>query len=169
MSDELLLSKLLTSSVIIGIGATLAMDLWGILLQRILAIVPLNYALVGRWLANMPSGAFCHDNISMVKPVARESVIGWISHYLIGITFAAVFIISTGNTWLVDPSILPAILFGVLTVTFPFFIMQPCLGLGIAASKTPKPNVARLRSLLTHVVFGLGLYFTALLNVFFWE
>jgi hypothetical protein len=36
--------------------------------------------------------------------------------------------------------------------------MQPCLGFGIAASKTPKPNIARLRSLIAHFVFGLGLY-----------
>jgi hypothetical protein len=39
--------------------------------------------------------------------------------------------------------------------------MQPGLGLGIAASRTPQPNVARLRSLATHAVFGLGLYAAA--------
>ena len=44
----------------------------------------------------------------------------------------------------------------------PYLIMQPGLGMGIAASKTPKPNVARLRSLVNHTVFGLGLYLSAL-------
>ena len=29
---------------------------------------------------------------------------------------------------------------------------------GMAASRTPAPNAARLQSLLTHAVFGLGLY-----------
>jgi len=43
-------------------------------------------------------------------------------------------------------------------VVFPFFIMQPLLGLGIAASRTPKPTQARLKSLGTHAVFGVGLY-----------
>lgn len=41
--------------------------------------------------------------------------------------------------------------------------MQPGMGFGVAASKTPKPNVARLRSLAAHTVFGFGLYLAALL------
>jgi len=31
-------------------------------------------------------------------------------------------------------------------------------GTGIAASRTPRPAAARLQSLVTHGVFGLGLY-----------
>ena len=61
------------------------------------------------------------------------------------------------------PAILPAILIGIVTVVAPFFIMQPGMGLGIAASKTPKPNIARIRSLLTHFIYGIGLYLSALL------
>jgi hypothetical protein len=30
--------------------------------------------------------------------------------------------------------------------------------LGIAASKTPDPTATRLRSLVAHTVFGIGLY-----------
>jgi len=45
---------------------------------------------------------------------------------------------------------------------FPFFIMQPSFGLGIVASRTPKPTQARLKSLVTHTVFGIGLYVCAL-------
>jgi hypothetical protein len=76
-------------------------------------------------------------------------------------------IMSNGSGWLIDPSVLPAISFGLLTVVFPFFIMQPCMGLGIAASKTPQPNLARFRSLLTHLIFGFGLYiFAKLMSLF---
>jgi hypothetical protein len=50
---------------------------------------------------------------------------------------------------------------GIGTVAAPFFLMQPGMGAGIAASRTPRPNAARLQSLLTHAVFGLGLYITA--------
>jgi len=32
------------------------------------------------------------------------------------------------------------------------------MGAGIAASRTPRPGAARLQSLVTHAVFGLGLY-----------
>jgi hypothetical protein len=48
------------------------------------------------------------------------------------------------------------------TVLFPFLIMQPSLGLGVAASRTPNPMQARLKSLVTHTVFGIGLYLSAL-------
>lgn len=40
----------------------------------------------------------------------------------------------------------------------PFLLMQPGMGAGIAASRTPRPTIARLHSLLTHAIFGLGLY-----------
>jgi hypothetical protein len=49
-------------------------------------------------------------------------------------------------------------------VAAPFLLMQPALGAGIAAAKTPNPTAARLRSLMTHAVFGLGLYFAARLT-----
>ena len=46
------------------------------------------------------------------------------------------------------------------------FILQPAMGLGIAARRAPNPAMARLHSLVAHVVFGLGLYLTALAGVF---
>ena len=55
----------------------------------------------------------------------------------------------------------PAGLSGV-TVAFPFFILQPCLGFGIAGSKTPSPVTTRMKSLAAHAAFGVGLYVCAL-------
>ena len=49
-------------------------------------------------------------------------------------------------------------LVGIASLAAPFLVMQPAMGYGIAASRTPKPAAARLRSLTTHAVFGLGLY-----------
>jgi len=161
MIEELL--NFITNSVIIGVGATVVMDLWALMLQRFLGIIPLNYALVGRWIAYMPRGVFCHRNITTVKPVAAELAVGWIVHYLIGIGFAALLLMLTDNEWLSSPSIMPAIIFGIVSVTMPYFIMQPCMGFGLAAAKTPKPISARLRSLQTHFIFGLGLYCAAVL------
>ena len=76
--------------------------------------------------------------------------------------FALVFVVFTSGDWLARPTVLPALLFGIGTVVFPFFIMQPSFGLGIAASRTPNPRQARLKSLVTHIVFGVGLYVCAL-------
>lgn len=166
MNEELLLSNIIFNAIIIGIGATLVMDFFALFQQRFFAIVPLNYALVGRWLIYIRKGVFRHKNILLTQPVHMESVVGWFAHYGIGMIFAGIMIVFTGNNWLIEPAIAPSIVFGILTVIFPYFLMQPCLGLGIAAAKTPKPNVARIRSLIAHTVFGLGLYLSALVNSF---
>jgi hypothetical protein len=38
------------------------------------------------------------------------------------------------------------------------------MGAGVAARRTPRPGAARLQSLVTHAVFGLGLYTAAWLQ-----
>jgi hypothetical protein len=57
---------------------------------------------------------------------------------------------------------MPALIFGIVTVAIPFFIMHPSFGLGLASSRAPNPTQARLRSLMSHAVFGVGLYISAL-------
>lgn len=148
----------------VGIVATLVMDIWGILRQRLLGIAPPNYVLVGRWLGHMPQGRFHHPAIAKSAAVRGETVIGWSAHYLIGIAFAALLLALTGSNWLVHPTPGPAIAVGVITVAAPFLLMQPGMGAGIAASKTPNPTSARLHSLINHAVFGLGLYLGGLIS-----
>jgi len=48
-----------------------------------------------------------------------------------------------------------------LVLVLPYFVMMPGMGMGIAASRTPKPNVARLKSVAAHSMFGIGMYLTA--------
>jgi uncharacterized membrane protein YagU involved in acid resistance len=87
--------------------------------------------------------------------------LGLVAHYLIGTVFALVFVFLASESWLERPTLLPALAFGVVTTLVPFLIMQPSFGLGIAASKVPNPNQARLKSLMTHTLFGVGLYLWA--------
>jgi hypothetical protein len=148
-------------AVAVGIGATLVMDLWNLFLKRTFSIPSLNYCLLGRWLRHMPAGTFRHANINAAPQKSFECAVGWTSHYTIGVAFALLFAVLTSGDWLVRPTLLPALLYGITTVVFPFFIMQPSLGLGVAASRTPRPMVARLKSLVTHTVFGVGLYVCA--------
>ncbi len=149
-------------SLVIGAGATVLIDLWALGLQRLLGIPSMNWGLVGRWIGHMPVGRFVHDSIGKATPIRGETAIGWSAHYAIGIVFAGILLAIWGFDWARQPTLLPALLVGWATIAAPFFLMQPGLGLGIAAAKTPKPMVARFRSLLTHTVFGLGLYLTAL-------
>lgn len=148
----------LICTILIGAGATMVMDLWAIARRRLFGIPPPDYALVGRWLTYMPRGRFRHDSIKAALPVKGEALIGWTAHYLIGIAFAAVLLDLWGLAWIRHPSIGPALAVGIGTVAAPFLVMQPGMGAGIAGSRTPHPAATRFQSLLTHTIFGLGLY-----------
>ena len=155
--------EMVIRAVLMGIGATVLMDLWAVFLKRAFAISSLDYAMVGRWIGHMPHGRFIHSNIAASPVIPGEGAIGWAAHYATGIIFAGLLLIACGTDWARAPTLWPALAAGLLTMAAPFFIMQPGLGFGIAASRTPKANVARFRSLITHTVFGLGLYASALL------
>jgi hypothetical protein len=149
-------------AIAIGIGASLVMDLWNLFLKRAFSIPSLSYCLLGRWLRHMPAGTFRHASIGAAPPKPFECAVGWMAHFTIGVVLALTFVVLTSGDWLARPTLLPALLYGIGTVVFPFFIMQPSFGLGIAASRTPNPTQARLKSLATHTVFGIGLYVCAL-------
>ena len=149
-------------AIAVGIGATLIMDLWNLFLKRTFRIPSLNYCLVGRWVRHMQGGTIRHASITAASQRSFECAVGWIAHYTIGVMFALVLIAITSGDWLARPTFLPALVYGLGTVVLPFFIMQPSFGLGIAASKTPNPTQARLKGLMTHTVFGIGLYVCAL-------
>jgi hypothetical protein len=148
----------LMCTLLTGVGATAVVDLWALARKRLLGIPPPNYGLVGRWFAHMPRGRFRHDSIAAALPVHGERLIGWGAHYLTGIAFAALLPGIWGLEWVRHPTIGPALLVGIGTVAAPFLVMQPGMGAGIAASRTPRPGAARLQSLVTHGIFGLGLY-----------
>lgn len=149
-------------AVAMGVGASLVMDLWNLFLARAFRIPSLNYCLLGRWLCHMPSGTVRHPNIGAAAHRPLECAVGWTAHYTIGVAFALAFVAFMSSEWLAHPTLAPALLYGMGTVVFPFFIMQPSLGLGMAASRTPHPAQARLKSFATHTVFGIGLYACAL-------
>ena len=158
MSSE---ADYILGAITIGIGATLVMDLWNLFLKRTFSIPSLNYCLLGRWLRYMPGGTFRHASITAAPRKPFECTIGWIAHYTIGVAFAIVLVVLTSGDWLARPTLPLAILYGIGTVVFPFLVMQPSLGLGVASSRTPNPMQARLKSLATHTVFGVGLYLCA--------
>ena len=156
--------ELLIHALPIGVGATLLMDLWGAVRQPLFGFARLDYALLGRWVGGMASGQFRHDAIARSTPVRRERLIGWTAHYLIGVSFAALLLAIWGAAWLHRPALGPALLVGIGTTGAPLLIMQPAMGAGIAASRTPLPNAARLQSLLTHAIYGVGLYLAGWLD-----
>jgi hypothetical protein len=147
--------------VLVGAGATLVMDLWASLLGRC-GIPSLDFALVGRWLGHLPEGRWRQERIAQATPVRAERLLGWGAHYAAGISFAGLLVATSGLDWARSPSLLPALLVGVVTVLAPWLILQPALGAGIASSRTPAPLFNAGKSLVTHIVYGVGLYLAAL-------
>ncbi|MEQ8261174.1 MAG: DUF2938 domain-containing protein [Alcanivorax sp.] len=148
-------------SCFIGVGATAIMDLWGLLRKLLFGANAPDYRLVGRWIGHMPQGRFRHDAIAAAPAKRGERLIGWAAHYATGIAFAGLLVALFGAEWTTRPTPGPALAVGIGTVVAPFFLMQPALGAGIAASRAPNPTAARLQSLITHAVFGAGLYVSA--------
>ena len=155
------LVDIIVAAVAIGVGATVVMDLWALFLRRCFGVASLDLALLGRWIGHIPSGQLRHDSIGRAAPVRYERVIGWTAHYTIGVVFAALLLAIWGLDWVTRPTLGPALIVSSATLVAPFLLMQPAMGLGVAASRAPRPNVARVRSIVTHTVYGAGLYASA--------
>lgn len=154
------ISEFVLRAFFIGVGAMIVMDLWALLLKQ-LGIKSLDFAFVGRWIGHLPQGQWTHESIAKAPPIRGELGIGWFAHYSIGVTFAALLLAVYGLEWARKPTLLPALIVGIVTVVSPLFILQPALGAGIASSKTPKLVFNSIKSLTTHTVFGLSLYLAA--------
>jgi Protein of unknown function (DUF2938) len=148
-------------TLVVGIGATAVMDLWVLFLKRAFGVPSLDYALLGRWIGHLPKGRMFHDPIGRSGAIRGEAAMGWAAHYAIGIAFAALLVGLVGTGWLERPGFGPAILFGLASVAAPFLVLQPAMGAGLAARRTPRPGLMRIKSLMTHASFGTGLYLSA--------
>jgi hypothetical protein len=146
--------------ILIGVAATAFMDVWLLILSR-LGLSATNWRLVGRWVGQMLHGRFTHVSIAQATPVRGEHALGWFTHYAVGIAYAVALIAFVGVGWASQPTVPPALLFGLATVVVPLFVMQPAMGSGFAGSKTPSPLKSCLRSLANHGAFGAGLYVAA--------
>lgn len=147
-------------TVLIGGGATLITDLWA-LLSAALGLPTMNFRMLGRWVGHLVRGTMVHASIAASPPIARETAIGWVTHYAVGVLFAALLVLLAGTDWLAKPRLVPALLFGLATLAAPFLVLQPAMGAGFASLRTASPTLNIARSTITHLIFGAGLYLAA--------
>jgi hypothetical protein len=155
----MLISELIRVALV-GVGATVVLDMWLAVLKR-LGVQTLPMGLIGRWVVHAARGKFLQPSLANAPKVRGEVALGWFTHYAIGIGFAALLFGIQGMTWSQNPSLLPAVIVGMCTVAAPLFVMQPAMGAGFAASRTPSPVKNCIRSTINHTVFGVGLYWSA--------
>ncbi|ODT14351.1 MAG: hypothetical protein ABS57_16030 [Mesorhizobium sp. SCN 65-12] len=154
---------LLWRGALIGVGATALIDIWAILLAALFGLPRPNWGMVGRWVWHLRDGKVFHDDIGKAQPYAHELALGWAFHYLVGLVYGVILVLATGAAWLTAPTFLPAFILGIVTVGAGWFLLAPGMGAGWAASKTPNPTRTRALNLISHTVFAIGLFGTALL------
>ncbi len=152
----------LGTGIVMGLAGTLAMDIWAQVLHRVFGQPLPNWAMPGRWLAHAFRGTVFHDDIGRAEPVAGELPLGWAFHYAVGVLYGVVFAVLAGPGWLAEPTFLPVWIFALITIAAGWFLLQPGMGLGWAASKTPRPWKVRGLGLVAHTVFGCGMWAGAL-------
>lgn len=151
----------LIKGALVGAGGTMLLDVWALFLARTWNVPATNWAMVGRWLGNIPRGKFHHTSMSEAEPVKGELAIGWIAHYVIGIGYGLLLLALWGSAWLTEPTILPPLVLSWVLLIAPYFLMMPGMGTGFAGSKTSKPAITRTKSVVSHSIFGLGMYLAA--------
>ena len=155
--------EFLSRAVLIGVGATALLDLWALLLQWFFNVPAPNWGLVGRWFCHLTDARVFHDDIALARAYPFENAVGWIGHYAIGIIYAVALLVFTRPDWASAPTLAPALAVGIITVGAGWFLLQPGMGAGIAASKRPNARQIRVLNIAGHIVFGFGLYASALL------
>jgi hypothetical protein len=162
------MADIFLKAMVVGVGGTILLDLYALMMSRLLGAPAANWAMVGRWIGNMAHGQFVQAAMSEAAPFKGELAIGWIAHYAIGIGYGLLLIKLWGKVWLERPTLLPPVLLAWALLVAPYFIMMPGMGMGIAGSRTPKPNATRLKSVIGHSIFGLGMYATGRLLASYW-
>ncbi|HEX6118475.1 MAG TPA: DUF2938 family protein [Dongiaceae bacterium] len=153
--------EIIVRAALVGIGGTVVLDLASLALERLFGVPAVNWKMVGRWVGHMPKGRFVQPNLKEAEPVPGEHALGWAVHYVIGAAYGLLLVAIWGADWLQQPIVIPPLILVLALLVLPYFMMMPGMGQGVAGSKTPNPIAARLKSVMGHSVFGLGMYLTA--------
>ena len=150
------------TGILLGIGGTVAMDVWAWILARTGVVTFPNWAMPGRWFGHVLKGRVFNEDIGAVEPVPSELSLGWALHYGVGVLYGIFFVLLAGADWVAEPTFLPVWIFSLITIAAGWFLLLPGMGLGWAASKTPSPWKVRVFGLIAHTVFAVGMWGVAL-------
>ena len=142
----------------IGIVATILMDIAALFARHVLRLPTGDWTMIGRWFGYWFKGVLVHRPITASPPIAHELAIGWAGHYVTGILYGLGYVTVVEYALDAEPTIGSAVIFGAVTLAAPWLLVQPAMGAGICASRTPHPWLTRATNALMHVVFGASLY-----------
>ena len=150
-------SDVLIKAFVVGMCATLLMDLLNFLGAKLELVAQFRPSMLGRWITRLVRGEFILQDIRKAPPAKGELVIGEIAHYTIGGVLAVLFVLLARAAGLPVTNMAVAIVYGVLTSVFAWFILFPSYGFGVFGKRGPHHMKPLKTSLYGHFNFGLGL------------
>jgi hypothetical protein len=157
MGDDGGVMDLVVSALAAGMLGTLVMDLLNQLLSRSGVILKIDVGMIGRMSAGWARGRFRYRHPREIEPVAHELLLGYFTHYAIGIALALIYVL--GWSFLMGGSPSPgwALVFGIATTVASHFFVFPSMGLGVCGRLSPDGIKAPLSALANHLFFGVGM------------
>lgn len=147
--------------VCMGVAATVTMDVLGKAAGRFGLVAGAKGQWVGRWYLGILRGQLAHANIAAAPEQPGEARAALIGHYVIGIVLAVVYVVGAGWLGLSPGSFPVAVGYGLITCVFPWFLVYPALGFGAFGLKGPPEMKPLISSVLNHLFYGLGLWWSA--------
>ena len=145
--------------ILMGIFATFFMDfLAGFFVKRKLIHPFISPEALGRWFLYMLRGKFVHGDIHKTQALKNEKLWCFISHYLIGIVLAGIYLFLELKVPIIRDQMWMPLIFGIVTVFLPWFWLLPSIGLGFMASKSPNRSLIVRTNIINHTNFGVGLF-----------
>lgn len=149
---------LVIEMILMGSFATYFMDLiGGFLVKRKFIHSFIKPEAVGRWFLYMFKGKFIHKDINKTPALNNEKLWSFVSHYLIGIVLAGVYLFLELIEPIIHDQIWISLIYGIATIVLPWFWLFPSIGLGFLASKSHNKSSILKTSLINHTNFGMGL------------
>ena len=145
-------------SVLIGIVATLTMDVLTVAAIKLRLIAPLRPQLIGRWFASIAQGQALHSDIANAPPINHEFAVAVPVHYAIGVTLALLYLLASSTFGINPRSPVAALGFALCTNLLPWLLMFPAMGYGWFGTHGPAGTRLLLSSFVTHCLYGLGLW-----------
>lgn len=152
------LTMRLLAAVLIGVAATITMDVLAIASQKLGLATGAKGQWVGRWYLGIARGRFLHADIASAPEQPGEMRAALVGHYIIGGTLAVLYVFGTEWVGVSPTSFLVAVGYGLGTCIFPWFLVFPALGFGACGRRGPRELKMLRASILNHLGYGLGLW-----------
>ncbi len=146
----------LLAILVTGLAGATAADIGRSIYQWVTGFPAVNWSVTGRWFLMVLQGQPYVPGIGTAPSLPHELLAGHVAYYTIAVVFAGVYLTLLGLLKR-PPTLWNGLIFGVVTMAFPFFVQMPLMGAGVLASATATPWLVIGRTLVHHSSFGLGL------------